>query len=137
MPVEALCRCGAGPVSPFLGGFLPAGTFEVPGASQQNPDFIIAGLRVRSVSESNAWNLHLDWRPFVDVARAGELHRLIFSFALLLRRGILQHSFGNSGGVTSLVEAGFSGMTPAAFRYSKKERITESLKQTVGARFLL
>lgn len=65
VPVEALCRCGAGPVSPFLGGFLPAGTFVVPGASQ-NQDFLVAGRRVRSVTESNAWNLRLDWKPFMD-----------------------------------------------------------------------
>lgn len=65
VPVEALCRCGAGPVSPFLGGFLPVGTSEVPGASR-NPDFIVATRRVRAVSESNAWNIRLDWLPFVD-----------------------------------------------------------------------
>jgi hypothetical protein len=46
-------------------------------------------------------------------------------------------SVGNSGGETSLVEAGFNGTTPAAFRYSKKERTTESLKETVAGRFLL
>ncbi len=45
-------------------------------------------------------------------------------------------SDGNSSGETSLVEAGLRGMVPAAFRYSKKERTTESLKATVEALFL-
>jgi hypothetical protein len=65
VPVEALCRCGAGAVSPFLGGFLPAGTFVVPSASQ-DPNFLVAQRRVRTVSESDAWNIRLDWLPFVD-----------------------------------------------------------------------
>jgi hypothetical protein len=37
--------------------------------------------------------------------------------------------------VISFVEAGLSGMAPAAFRYSKKERTTESLNETVAALF--
>lgn len=43
----------------------------------------------------------------------------------------------NSGGVTSFVEAGLRRTIPAAFRYSKKERMTESLKETVATLFLL
>jgi hypothetical protein len=44
-------------------------------------------------------------------------------------------SDGSSGGETSFVEAGLSGIAPAAFRYSKKERTTDSLKATVEALF--
>jgi hypothetical protein len=40
-----------------------------------------------------------------------------------------------SDGETSFVEAGLSVTAPAAFRYSKKERTTESLKATVAALF--
>ncbi|MDQ3687289.1 MAG: hypothetical protein M3430_17065 [Acidobacteriota bacterium] len=44
-------------------------------------------------------------------------------------------SDGSSGGETTLVEAGLKGTAPAAFRYSKKERTTDSLKATVAALF--
>jgi L-ascorbate metabolism protein UlaG (beta-lactamase superfamily) len=42
---------------------------------------------------------------------------------------------GSSGGETTLVEAGLRRIAPAAFRYSKKEQTTESLKATVAALF--
>lgn len=41
-------------------------------------------------------------------------------------------SDGNSGGETSFVEAGLRSTTPPAFRCSKKERTTASLKATVA-----
>lgn len=63
VPTEALCRCGAGAVSPFLGGYLPRGTDVVPGVSG-NPDFIVARRRARTTSESNAFDFRLDWLPF-------------------------------------------------------------------------
>jgi hypothetical protein len=44
-------------------------------------------------------------------------------------------SAGSAGGETSFVEAGLRGTAPAAFRYSKKDRTTESLKATVAALF--
>jgi hypothetical protein len=59
VPTDALCRCGAGPVAPFLRGFLAPGTVFIPGASL-NPDFLVARRRARSASGSNAWDARLD-----------------------------------------------------------------------------
>ena len=44
-------------------------------------------------------------------------------------------SDGSLGGGTNFVEAGLSGTAPATFRYSKKDRTTESLNATVAALF--
>jgi len=53
----------------------------------------------------------------------------------LAERALPAGSDGSSGGETSFVEAGLSETAPAAFRYSKKERMTDSLKATVAALF--
>lgn len=65
VPTEALCRCGAGAVSPFLGGYLPRGTDVVSGASG-SPDFVVARRRARTTSASNAFDFRFDWLPFVS-----------------------------------------------------------------------
>ena len=59
VPVDALCLCRGGSITPLLRGFLPAGTTEVSGASG-NSDFIVARRRVRSSSGANAWDTRLD-----------------------------------------------------------------------------
>ena len=53
----------------------------------------------------------------------------------MAERALPEGSDGSSGGETNFVEAGLRGTAPAAFRYSKKERTTESLKATVAALF--
>ncbi|HYP25866.1 MAG TPA: carboxypeptidase-like regulatory domain-containing protein [Blastocatellia bacterium] len=73
VPAEVLCRCGAGTFTPYLEGFLPQGTGIVPGASL-DPNFVIAHRRLRTISESGAWDLRLDFSPFAgdEDANTGE-----------------------------------------------------------------
>lgn len=67
VPVEAATCCAGGPVSPFLGGFLPPGTTLLPTTTSLNPNFLVARRRLRTSSEANAWNLRLDFLPFAVV----------------------------------------------------------------------
>jgi hypothetical protein len=65
IPVDALCRCSAGPAAPFINGFLPNGTDVLPGASL-NSDYLIAKRRGRIESESNAFNFRIEFKPFAN-----------------------------------------------------------------------
>jgi len=66
VPADALCLCG-GPIGPFLGGFLPAGTTVVPGVPD-DASYRVARRRVRASGDSNAWAARLEmaglkWLP--------------------------------------------------------------------------
>jgi hypothetical protein len=69
VPSDAACRCGSGPLVPFLGGYLPPGTTVVPGSSS-NPDFLVASRPGRTTSASNAWDARIDFLPFNDAKDA-------------------------------------------------------------------
>lgn len=85
VPSDAACRCGSGPLAPFLSSYLPPGTSVVPG-STSNPDFLVASRRGRTTSASNAWDARIDFLPFINAKDAsGEVvpkaaDALIFRF---------------------------------------------------------
>lgn len=59
VPVEAICGCSGGILSPTLRGFLPTGTQVVTGASL-NPDFAVARRRPSFRTAANVLNVRFD-----------------------------------------------------------------------------
>jgi len=59
VPAEAACNCAA----PFMRGFLPSGTEDVPGASLDS-NFLVARRRVRASADADNFNVRLD--PFIS-----------------------------------------------------------------------
>lgn len=80
VPIDAVC-CANQPFTQLFRSYVPTGTQIVAGASQ-NPDFLVARRRARTLVNSNAFDLRFEFSPFVeakDSLRAGDLLTLRYT----------------------------------------------------------